>query len=74
MKFFNLPAFIISLALGLFISYAFHSNYEEIHVYPNLNNINDILYKDKANQCFKFKANKIQCPKTAEQIKQIPIQ
>lgn len=74
MKFLNFPAFIISLALGLFVSYTFHSNYEEIHVYPNLNNINDILYKDKANQCFKFKAEKIECPKDPKEITKIPIQ
>ena len=74
MKFFSLPAFIISLAIGLFIVYVVTPDHEVIHVYPTLDNINDVLYKDKADNCFRFEAKEISCPKDDKKIKNVPIQ
>ena len=37
-------------------------------------NIDDIEYKDVAENCFKFKYNKLQCPSDKGKIKTIPIQ
>lgn len=74
MRIFNFKAFIISLAIGLFITYTINTNEEEIFVYPTLENINELVYKDKANHCFKFKAEKIECPTQLEKINNIPIQ
>ena len=61
MKFINIPVFIISLAIGLFVTYVTTEPTKSIFVYPNPDNIDKLLYKDKADNCFKFKAVEVKC-------------
>jgi len=48
----SVPAFLISLVLGLFIVYMFNPTPTVIYVYPTPDNINKIQYKDYANNCY----------------------
>ena len=73
MKFFSLKAFILGLMIGLFFIYIIEPKYKKIYVYPTPENINDIQYVDKANNCFSFVANKKECSRDID-IKNIPIQ
>ncbi len=74
MKFFSLKAFILGLMIGLFFIYIIEPKYKKIYVYPTPENINDIQYVDKANNCFSFTATKTECSQNDSDIKNIPIQ
>jgi hypothetical protein len=74
MKFINIPIFIISLALGIFVTYITAAPTKTILVYPNPENIDKILYKDKADNCFKYKAQEVKCPKDEKDIRSYNVQ
>lgn len=74
MKFISIPAFIISLAVGLFFVYLTNPEPEIIYIYPTPVNIEQIQYKDKANNCYEFIQEKVKCPNDSEKIKVIPMQ
>jgi hypothetical protein len=62
-SFLNVRIFIISFAIGIFAVYL-NSNAEKrkIMVFPTPDNIDEILYKDQAGTCFKFKQTQVNCP------------
>ena len=75
--FFNLisfPAFLISLAIGLMLIYMFSPTPTVIYVYPTPENINQLQYRDNANNCYEFEATEIKCPNDKSIINTIPIQ
>ena len=74
MKFINIPVFIISLALGMFIVYISQPATQVIMVYPNPDNEDKILYKDHAESCFTFKSKEIPCPTDIGKIRSYDIQ
>ena len=71
MRYISLPVFLISLAFGLFFVYVYGEDLKPIYVYPNPENINKILYQDKADNCFQLKQTIVKCSNDAEEI---PIQ
>lgn len=73
-KIINIPIFLISLALGLFIMYITQPKPTKIFVYPTPDNLDKIQYVDRADNCFSFDYQKISCPKDSNQIKEIPVQ
>ena len=73
-KFLNLPIFICSFIIGIiFVQLSSPSN-TVIFVYPTPDNIEHIVYKDKADNCFSYNIDNIKCPKDKKQIKTIPVQ
>ena len=73
-KYIDAKTFILSLAIGLFLVYLTKPIPKIIYIYPTPSNINNIKYKDKAGNCFKFRANEVQCPSDKKLIKSIPFQ
>lgn len=73
-KLLHLPAFIISLSIGLFLVYITGSKPETIYLYPNPDNVEDLLYKDQLGTCHKFKAEQVDCPKNKKLITEYPVQ
>ena len=71
---FSFPIFLISLAVGLLFVYLNEPPQNIIYVYPTPENVNDVEYKDSANNCFSFEANEVKCPTDKNKIKSIPIQ
>ena len=71
-NFINIRIFIISFAIGIFAVYL-NSNAEKrkIIVFPTPDNIDDILYKDDAETCFKFKQTQVNCPINPKDITKI---
>ena len=45
-----------------------------IYIYPSPENVNKILFKDKADNCFLFEEEVVECPKDISLISRIPIQ
>lgn len=67
-------AFIISFAIGLFFVYILGADIKKVHIYPSPENVNKILYKDNADNCFQFIPNQIECPKDRSKISDVLIQ
>ncbi len=47
---------------------------KKIYIYPSPENIDKILFKDKAENCFYFNEEYVECPKDKSLISKIPIQ
>ena len=67
-QYINFTYFIISFTLGLFLVYVLGEDVKVVKVYPNPDNIQTILYKDKADECFKLKATEVKCPSISEKL------
>jgi hypothetical protein len=70
----SLPIFLISFAIGLFFIYILGPEMKTIYIYPSPENVDKVLFKDKADNCFLFEEKNIECPKDENKIFGIPIQ
>jgi hypothetical protein len=74
-KYISFPIFIISFFVGLILIYIFNfNNKKTIHVYPSPENVNKLIFKDSADNCFYFDELEVPCPSNIEQLSSIPIQ
>lgn len=69
----NITVFLLSFFLGLLFVYFFEDK-KKIYVYPTPHNLNNIQFRDKADNCFKYDIEKTTCPKDKNLISNIPIQ
>ena len=74
MKLISVPVFLISFAIGMLVVYITGPSPREIMVYPTPDNIDKLLYRDRADQCFEFEHKEIPCPKDKNHIHKIPVQ
>jgi len=74
MKFISYRLILLFFIIGLFFSYILGVQTKIVYIYPTLSNSSNVIFRDKAGQCFKFKSKKIDCPSDISKIKQIPIQ
>lgn len=74
LKFLNVPVFIISLAIGLFIVYITMPDTRKIYVYPTHDNVKKLQYKDAAGICFSVTETEVECPSNESEISTIPHQ
>ena len=70
----NIRVFIISLAVGLFFVYILGPDTKKVYIYPSPDNIEKILFKDDANNCFKYEPEEVTCPKDESKIANVPVQ
>lgn len=66
--------FILAFAAGLFYCYLVHPLPEVVYKFPSPTNAGKVVYKDKNEQCYKFKADKVACPIDRTLIKPQPIE
>ena len=74
LEYISLPIFIISFAIGLFFVYIYGPEMKTIYIYPSPENIDKVILKDKADNCFRYEANEIECPKNDSILSKIPLQ
>jgi hypothetical protein len=70
----SLPTFLISFAIGLLFIYFIGPEMKTIYIYPSPENVDKILFKDKADNCFYFEEENVECPKDRNLISKIPMQ
>jgi len=70
----SLPVFLISFSIGLFFVYILGPEMKKIFIYPTPENVDKILFKDNADNCFYFEETEIPCPTDESLISSIPIQ
>jgi hypothetical protein len=73
-KYINIPIFIVSLLVGLFMVYVTMPDTRTIYVYPTPENIDILQYKDKSDSCFEVKSTEVTCPTNEKDITKIPVQ
>lgn len=74
LNYISLPVFLISFAIGLLFIYIMGPEMKTIYIYPSPENVDKILFKDKADNCFYFEEENVDCPKNEKLISKIPIQ
>lgn len=74
LNYISIPVFLVSFAVGLFFVYILGPEMKKIYVYPSPETVNKVLFKDKADNCFYFKEEVVNCPSDKSQISSIPIQ
>jgi hypothetical protein len=70
----SLYVFLVSFSIGLFFIYILGPEIKTIYIYPSTYNYDNVLYKDSADNCYKFKPIETKCPLNPFEIKTIPIQ
>jgi len=74
LNYISIPIFIISFAIGLFFVYILGPERKKIYIYPSPETVGKVLFRDKANNCFYFEEQIVECPSDITKISTIPIQ
>jgi hypothetical protein len=74
LNYISIPVFLVSFAVGIFFVYILGPEMKTIYIYPTPENVDKILFKDKAENCFRFEEEVIECPKDESLISNIPMQ
>ena len=74
LNYISIPIFLISFAIGLFFIYVLGPEMKKVYIYPSPENVDKVLFKDKAENCFYFEQEIVKCPKDENIISKIPIQ
>ena len=74
LNYISIPIFLISFSIGLFFIYILGPEINTIYIYPSPENVDKILFKDKADNCFYFEETFVKCPNNESLISKIPIQ
>lgn len=65
--------FIVSFAIGIFLCYISNPKPEVVVKFPSPSSVGSIVYRDKVNNCFVYKADQIDCPLDKSKIRPQPI-
>jgi len=66
--------FFIALVFSLICTYLLTPIPTIIIKYPTPENAGKIIYKDKADICYKYKAEEVSCPEDKSIVKEMPLQ
>lgn len=70
----NWPVFLVSFGIGILYIYIANPPPKIILKFPSPYNAGKVIYRDKADDCFVFDAERLECPKDGKQVKKQPVQ
>jgi len=73
-EYFDPLYFFIALAIGMLIVYCTTPVPEIVYKYPTPQNAGRVVYQDDSENCYKYKAKEVKCPKKEKEINVVPIQ
>lgn len=65
--------FFVSLAVGLFVVYITNPPPKVVVKFPSPYNAGNITYRDKADTCYQYRAEKVSCPADKALVKPQPL-
>lgn len=65
--------FFVAFGIGILIVYISTPPPEVVLKFPSPYNAGKVLYKDKANSCYRYKAEDVACPRDKSMIRPQPI-
>ena len=68
----NFVYFFSAFAIGLFFCYMLTPPPEVVIKFPSPYNAGNVLYRDKSNSCYVYKADAVECPLDKSRIRQQP--
>ena len=74
LNYISIPVFLLSFAVGVFFVYILGPEIKTVYIYPTPENVDKVLFKDKADNCFRFEEQVVDCPKDESLISNIPMQ
>jgi hypothetical protein len=74
LNYISIPVFLVSFAVGVFFVYILGPEIKTVYIYPTPENVDKVLFKDKADNCFRFEEQVVDCPKDKSLISNIPMQ
>lgn len=66
--------FLLAFSFGMFYCYITNPKPEVIVKFPSPINAGHVTYKSDNDTCYKYKADKVECPRDKSKIKAQPIQ
>lgn len=69
----NSIIFLLALGIGMFFVYITHPEPTIIIKHPTPDNAGKIIYQDKSDSCYKYKATEVKCPDDPELISEHPL-
>lgn len=73
-KYISFKYFIASFLIGLLFLYLMGPQTKKVYVYPSPQTIDKAIFQDKADQCFLYKEESVDCPSNKKDISIIPVQ
>ena len=71
---FRLLPFIVGIVVGIFVVFYYKPSPLIVHEYPHPENVQDRVYKDNNNVCYKYDSKEVDCDKNEESLKVYPLQ
>ena len=65
--------FFIALFFGLMMCYIMTPPPKIVYKHPTPENVNDLIYKDNSDNCYKYEVDEVTCPKNKNEIIDHPI-
>jgi len=66
--------FLCGLAAGIFIVYILKPSAVVVTKYPNVEQAETTVYRDRNGTCFKYETKTVDCEKNVDRIKPYPLQ
>ncbi len=66
--------FLMGLAIGIFCVYILKPAPVVVIKYPNLDNVETTVYRDRNGTCFQYKVDQVDCDKEEDRIQPYPLQ
>ena len=73
-KYINVYVFLASLLLGILAVYVTNGDERVIYVYPTDETAENLIYRDKTDNCFQFEKEEVACPDDPAHIFSFPAQ